>query len=120
MKQLNIPLDGSRKTARPHRRAVWRWGTALLLLLLVWGGLRLYCTRNPFENMIPEDTKLMIHLRPTRPQWSVILDRMGNEVLTQTGLTLKELSPIVQGSLVLFLTKDGGVVVGVEGSLDEK
>lgn len=62
----------------------------------------------------------MIHLRGTRPQWSAILDRMGNEVLTRTGITLKELSPFVEGSIVLFLTKEGDVIVGVEGSIDEK
>ena len=120
MKPLNIPLAGSRETARHHRRAVWRWGVPLILLLFLWGSVRLYGTRNPFANTIPEETVLMIHLRLTRPQWSVILDRMGNEVLTRTGITLKELSPFIEGSIALFLTKEGETIVGVEGSFDEK
>lgn len=119
MKPLNIPLTGSHQTARRDRRAVWRWGVPMMVILLLWMGARLHGTRNPFMDTIPEETSIMIHLRPTRAQWSALLERAGSEILT-TSLTLKELAPFVRGSLAIFITKDASPVIGFEGFMDEE
>lgn len=120
MKPLNIPLTGSRQTARRRRRAVWRWGLLLGVFLLLWSMTHLKATQNPFLEYTPENTRFIIHLHPTQNQWENILGHLGKEVLTPTGLTLQELAPHIQGSVALFLTTSDEAIVGLESSLSEQ
>ena len=101
------------------RRAVWRWGSLILILLVLFGGVRLKATENPFLETVPEGTRFMIHLRPKQNQWEFLLSHSGNEPLTSSGLTLNELAPFIHGSFALFIKEDGRVTLGVEGQLPD-
>ncbi|MDA1038510.1 MAG: hypothetical protein O2877_02360, partial [bacterium] len=119
MERLNIPLYGNHTTRR-GRWAVWRWGVLVLFFCLLGGITHLKVTQNSLPEIAPEHTALMIHLRPSRAQWPTILAAVGNESLTNSGVTLNELHPYINKSVSFFLTSSGKRFVAITGDIDEQ
>lgn len=116
MESLNIPLT-NKQTARLSWRAVWQWGSILMLCVAVWSLVRLGSTRLSFPSIAPSDAIVSIHLKPTHRSWQGILSLFGDAGVGESALSLRDIAPYVRSEMALYVRKRGKILFVFKGNV---
>lgn len=118
MQRLNIPFSRNTQTTRRTRWVVWLLvlGSIGAILLISWMSI-LWFTRDTIYSVAPENTIFVARFFTSGSkgiQTERILQNLP--LVSNKGITLKDLSSSINGELAIFITKSGEYSLGIRAN----